>query len=531
MPVKLELDWPGKSEPFPPIEHRVLVEDKKLSNTKNDPDTENILIHGDNLLALKALEKKFAGSVKCIYIDPPYNTGAAFEQYDDNFEHSEWLKLMTPRLKLLRTLLANDGSIWISIDDEEQAYLKVICDEIFGRSNFVEAVIWQRAYAPVSLKKTISRSHEYILIYAKQKSEWQINFLPRTDEMNSRYRNPDNDPRGDWTSGDCSVGIYNASNDYSITTPSGRIVNPTLGTSWRFSKEKFEELVKDNRIWFGEDGNNVPRVKRFLTDVRQGILPLTIWPYEEVGHTQDAKKEVKALNPSSVFATPKPERLIERVLTLATNPGDLVLDSFLGSGTTAAVALKMNRKFIGIEIGDHVYTHCKVRLDKIIAGENYGGLPVDMFTQKHGYRFYELAPSLMNKDNHGEYVINEAYNADMLAEAIALHEGFTYQPDEKLFWKQSIGSEKSFLFVTTRHVNSNLLASIHDTMEDGEYLLVACRSFDKGADKLYKNISVKKIPQMILDDCEYDRENYNFNIFNPPVYKDEDDEEDCEDNE
>ena len=212
-------------------------------------------------------------------------------------------------------------------------------------------------------------------------------------------------------------------------------------------------------------------------------------------------------------------------MTLATNPGDLVLDSFLGSGTTAAVALKMNRKFIGIEIGEHAYTHCKLRLDKIISGENYGGLPVDMFTQNQGYRFYELAPSLLNHDEFDELVINENYDEEMLARAAALHEGYTYEPDEKLFWKQSKGSEKSFLYVTSQHVSSKFLASIHDTMSENEFLIIACRTYDKGADRAYKNIKIKKIPQVILDNCEYDRENYNLNIINPPVSEDFEDEE------
>ena len=512
---KLELTWPGKEEIFN-LEPRILIEKPELSNLSRDPTTENILIHGDNLLALKALEKNFSGKIKCVYIDPPYNTGAAFEHYDDNFEHSTWLSLMKPRLELLRKLLSNDGSIWISIDDDERDYLKVLCDEIFGRNNFLESIVWQRSYAPVSLKKNISRSHEYILIYAKQKSDLKLNLLPRTEEMNSRYKNPDNDPRGAWTSDNLSVGMYNASNDYPIVTPAGRIINPPAGACWRLTKERFEEMKNDNRIWFGENGDIVPRIKRFLSEVKQGTLPMTIWPYTEVGHTQDAKREVKALNPESVFATPKPEKLIERILTLATNPGDFVLDSFLGSGTTAAVALKMNRKFIGIEIGEHAYTHCKVRLDKIMAGDNYGGLPVDMFTQKQGYKFFELAPSLMQLDEFGEYVTNKEYNEEMLAQAVALHKGFNYAPDEEIFWKQSTGAERVFLYVTTQHVSGNFVASIHGTMNNDEFLIIACKSYDSGVQKLFKNIKIEKIPQAILEKCDYGRENYNLNVTEMP---------------
>ena len=239
------------------------------------------------------------------------------------------------------------------------------------------------------------------------------------------------------------------------------------------------------------------------------------------------REEVKQFNQQSVFSTPKPERLIERVLTLGSNPGDLVLDSFLGSGTTAAVAQKMGRRWIGVEMGNHAYTHCKVRMDKVIAGEDPGGITKAQNWQGGGgYRFYEVAPTLINKDPFDEYVINEDYDANMLAAAVALHEGFHYHPDSDLFWKQSMGNENSYLFVTTRHLNSPYLDSIKDTMEEGEYLIIACRSFDRGLDKAYDNITVKKIPQMLLERCEFGKADYNLNIVHPPVYDDCDEEED-----
>lgn len=524
MSNKLELTWYGKEEEIS-VEPRLLIERTDLSNTDSEPDTENMLIHGDNLLALKALEAKYAGKVKCIYIDPPYNTGSAFEHYDDNLEHSQWLNLMRPRLEILKNLLADDGSIWISIDDDEQAYLKVLCDEIFGRFNFVCNVIWEKKFSPQNDAKWLSDNHDFIMVYAKNKNVWRPNLLPRTADMDSRYKNPDNDPRGVWTSGDISVRTYTASCDYPITTPSGRIINPPAGRCWRTSREKFKELVADNRIWFGEDGNNVPRIKRFLSEVKQGMTAMTIWKYTEVGHNQDARKEVKAFNSESVFATPKPERLIERVLTLATNEGDLVLDSFLGSGTTCAVAHKMGRKYIGIEMGDHAYTHCKKRLDMVISGDDKGGISKSVnWTGGGGYRFYELAPTLINKDEFGEYVINPEYSAEMLAGAVALHEGFTYEPDSEKFWKQSHGSENSYLFVTTRHLSETFLSMISGSMDDGEHLVIACCSYEKGVEKMNPHISVKKIPQMLLDKCEFDKSDYNLNIINPPIY---DDEEDC----
>ena len=528
MANKLELTWYGKDEPVR-VEPRLLIENPALSNVAMDANTGNMLIHGDNLLVLKALESKYAGQVKCIYIDPPYNTGSAFEHYDDNLEHSQWLSLMLPRLQILRTLLSEDGTIWISIDDDEQAYLKVLCDEVFGRSNYIETIVWQRAYSPVNLKKTISRSHDYILVYAKNLTkDYSLNKLPRTAEANDRYKNLDNDPCGVWKSTDSTAqaGHGTTSQFYVLKAPNGKEHTLTAGRCWVYTEEVMKQMIADNRVWFGPDGNNVPALKRFLTEVRDGIVPQTIWPYQEVGHTQEAKKEIKALQFEAIFDTPKPERLIERVLTIATNPGDLVLDSFLGSGTTAAVAHKMGRRYIGVEMGDHAYTHCKVRLDQVVSGEDTGGITKSVDWQGGGgYRFYEIAPTLINKDPFGEAVINPDYDAGMLASAVALHEGFTYQPSEGLFWKQSVGNENSYLFVTTRHLNSAYLDSIQDTMEDGEYLVIACRSFESGLDKAYPNITIKKIPQMLLSRCEFGKADYNLNIVHPPVYEDE---EECD---
>lgn len=325
---KLELTWLGKEMEIK-IEPRILIEDKEISNCTNDPNTENMIVHGDNLLALKALESKYAGQIKCIYIDPPYNTGSAFEHYDDNLEHSTWLSLIKPRLEILRNLLSDVGSIWISIDDDEGHYLKVLCDEIFGRNNYINTVIWEKKYSPQNDAKWLSDNHDFILVYAKNKEVWRPNLLPRSEEMDSRYKNPDNDPRGVWKTSDLSVRRKTEKDIYEIKTPSGRIVLPPSGRSWGVSKENFQILLTENRVWFGKNGDSVPQLKRFLTDVKQGMTSMTIWKYKEVGHTQDAMKESKAINSESVFGTPKPERLIERVLTLGSNEGDLVLDSFL----------------------------------------------------------------------------------------------------------------------------------------------------------------------------------------------------------
>lgn len=512
---KLELTWIGK-EHQPKLEPRILIEDPAKSY--GDKNSENMLIFGDNLLALKALEQDFAGKIKCIYIDPPYNTGNAFEHYDDNLEHSIWLNLMKPRLELLHRLLRDDGSLWISIDDDECHYLKVLCDEIFGRRNFVANVIWEKKFSPQNDAKWLSDSHDHILVYAKNKEIWRPNLLPRTPEMDARYKNPDNDPRGPWTSGDLSVKTYNANTDYPITTPSGRIVNPPAGYCWRFSKEKLQELIDDNRIWFGKDGNNTPRIKRFLSDVQSGVVSKTIWKREEVGDNQEAKREVKIFNNENVFQTPKPERLIERILTLASNKNDWVLDSFLGSGTTAAVAHKMGRKWIGVELGEHCHTHCLPRLKAVVDGTDQGGISeAANWKGGGGFKYYYLAPSLLNRDQYGNWVISKEYNPQMLAAAMAKHEGFRYAPDENCYWKQGRSTEKDFIFTTTNFVTAEFIDAIHEEMLPGESLLICCKAFHEACTDRYPNITIKKIPNMLLGRCEFGKEDYSLNIVNVPL--------------
>ena len=391
-----------------------MIED--VGKSFGDRNTDNMLIHGDNLLALKALEQDFAGKIKCVYIDPPYNTGNAFEHYDDGLEHSIWLSLMKPRIEMLHRLLSNDGTLWISIDDDESHYLKVLCDEVFGRKNFVNNVIWEKKHTRQNDAKWLSDNHDHILCFAKNKEVWRPNLLARTDSMDERFSNPDNDPRGPWASQPLQVKTPSGNCIYEIVTPVGRKVMPPKGRSWQFKKERYEELVKDNRIWFGQDGNNVPRIKKFLSEVKQGLVSTTLWGHEEVGHNQDAKMEMKYLFPEASFATPKPERLIQRILTLATNEGDLVLDSFLGSGTTAAVAHKMKRRWIGIELGEHCHTHCLPRLKKVVDGTDQGGISKAVnWNGGGGFKYYYLAPSLLKEDKHGNWVIDERYNADMLA--------------------------------------------------------------------------------------------------------------------
>ena len=525
---KLELTWVGK-EKRARLEPRVLVEKPELSHhaatrRRDGKDIfDNMLIHGDNLLALKALEQQFAGQVKCIYIDPPYNTGNAFEHYDDGKEHSIWLGLIRERLEMLDRLLSNDGSIWISIDDDEQAYLKVLCDEVFGRQNFVATVVWEKKYSPQSDAKWLSDSHDFILVYAKNKVIWHPNLLSRTDEMNARYKNPDNDPRGPWKPGDVLVKSFSESGVFAIINPNtGEKFWPPKGSCYRFSKDTAESMLSDNRFYFGKDGKSRPQVKRFLLEVKQGVVAKTIFFREDVGDNQEAKEEQKKLSPGNSFATPKPERLIQRILTLATNPGDLVLDSFLGSGTTAAVAHKMGRRWIGVELGDHCYTHCKVRLDKVIDGEDAGGITKAAgWKGGGGYRFYELAPTLITKDQWGQEVINRDYNPAMLAEAVCKLEGYIYAPSQEEYFIHGHATEKAFIYVTTNYMRKKNLAAISERLGAGCQLLICCKAFDKASAEDFDNLTVKKIPDAVLKKCEWGHDDYSLNVKNLPMAKEE----------
>lgn len=498
---KLELTWVGKYEEEKELEPRILIEDK--SKSYGNAETDNMLIHGDNLLALKALENEYEGRIKCIYIDPPYNTGAAFAQYNDNIEHSIWLSLMYARLKIMKNLLSEDGTIWISIDDDEGHYLKIICDEIFGRNNFVSTVIWQKKFSPQNDAKWLSDSHDFILVYAKEKESWKPNLLERTADMDSRYKNPDDDPRGPWTSSDFTARTYSANTDYPITTPSGRVVTPTKSRSWISTKEEFERLVADNRIWFGLKGNNVPRKKTFLSEVQGGVVPMTTWSFEEVGSTQDAKKEVKTLNPEDPFATPKPEKLIEKVFTIASNEGDIVLDSFLGSGTTTAVAHKMNRKWIGIELGEHCYTHCKPRMDQVIDGEQGGISQSRNWQGGGGYKFYELAePLLVKHPKLPIYQVNPSYTWEMICEAICKIEGFTYEPNGEFM---GYSSENRFIHVTEEFVNGKYVMGLTKALGERQSVLIYCKKHQ--ADMILPaNVEVKKIPKDLLEKCSFESE-------------------------
>ncbi len=538
MKQKLELTWIGK-EKRPKLEPRILVEDTEKSYHAKRRVTsadffDNRLIFGDNLLALKALEAEFSGKVKCVFIDPPYNTGSAFTHYDDGLEHSIWLGLMRDRLEIIRRLLSEDGSLWITIDDNEAHYLKVMCDEIFGRANFVANVVWQKKFSPQANSVWLSDSHDHVIVYARNKEVWRPNLLPRTEDADSRYSNPDRDTRGPWTSGDFTISLTGgqrgaqfaktgvSENIYEITTPSGRKLMPTNGRCWGASPKRFEELRADNRIWFGESGNNVPRIKRFLSEVQEGIVCMTVWLRTEVGDNQDAKREVAKFNSDEIFSTPKPEKLIQRILELATCEGDIVLDSFAGSGTTGAVAHKMGRRWIMVELGEHCHTHIIPRLQKVIDGEDQGGISKALNWQGGGgFRYYKLAPSLIINDRWGNAVVNPEYNAAHLAEALCKLEGFTYAPSEVHWWQHGNSSERDFIYVTTQNLSSEQLQALSDEVGSDQSLLVCCAAFHgvaaaKAAER-WPNLTLKKIPKMVLARCEWGHDDYSLNVANLPM--------------
>jgi adenine-specific DNA-methyltransferase len=380
-----------------------------------DEDTENMLIQGNNLDALKALLPYYAGQVKCIYIDPPYNTGAAYEHYDDNLKHSIWLSILYPRLELLWEFLADEGSIWISIDDFQCHYLKVLCDEVFGRNAFVTTVIWQQRTSREN-RKVFSNNHEYLIVYAKKPSKFSVirNELELTDEVRKRYKNPDKDSRGSWQSVSAlaQAGHGTKSQFYTLTTPSGRTLDPPASSCWRYTKERMQEMIADNRIWFGKDGNGVPRAKKFLSEAKSGLNPETLWFADDVGTNDHAKKHLRRIfTDVELFETPKPESLIQRVLHIASNKGDIVLDSFLGSGTTCAVAHKMNRKYIGVEMGEHAKTHCAPRLISVIDSDDDGISNAINWKGGGGFRFYSLGNPVFDEEGK----INEDIRFDTLA--------------------------------------------------------------------------------------------------------------------
>lgn len=506
---KLELTWVDKDVQTR-LEPRVLIEgpDKSFG----DPKSENMLIFGDNLLSLKALEQEYSGKVKCVFIDPPYNTGSAFTHYDDGLEHSIWLGLIRDRLMAIRNLLSEDGSIWITIDDHEAHYLKVLCDEVFGRVNYKTTITWQKKYSVSNNYKGIASICDFVLVYSKS-GAFQNNLLPRTVESTARYSNPDNDSRGVWK----AVDYLNQATPekrpnlcYDIVNPNTGLVIKNTKKAWKYDPETHKRHVDEKRLWWGKAGTNtVPALKLFLSEVRDGMTPHNWWPHDEVGHTDEAKKEMIALfGDNNVFDTPKPERLLKRVFEIATMPGDVVLDSFAGSGTTGAVAQKMGRKWIMCELGEHCHTHIIPRMRAVTGGEQGGISEAVGWKGGGGFKYYRLAESLLVQDkdlstkDHPVYVINPRYDAKMLIRAICKVENFRYRNDGRL---HGVSSESRFLHVTTQLLTQKYIDSLAEDIGKDQSLLVYCSRSVRGLN-LPENIEIKKIPRDLLSKCDFQEE-------------------------
>ena len=519
---KLELTWIGK-ENRPRLEPRILLEDADKSyhaaERRSEKDIfDNRLIFGDNLLALKALEQEFTGKVKCIFIDPPYNTGSAFEQYDDGIEHSLWLSLIRDRIDILYNLLAPNGSLWASIDDNEMPYLRLLLDEKFGRIGFVASIVWQKRIGPDS-RLVLGDAHDYIVVYSKDPVAFRSssNRIPLRDDQLAEFKNPDNDPRGPWTSSsNFSAQGYRPNQMYKITTPGGAEYFPPKGRCWVTVESAYQKLRQDGRMWFGQDGHGMPRKKTYLSE-RTGQVAWTWWPNSEVGHTQESKKESIALfGGDHTFATPKPERLLQRVIALASKEGDLVLDSFAGSGTTGAVAQKMGRRWIMIELGDHIHSHIIPRMRKVIDGADSGGVTeATGWKGGGGFRYYRLAPSLLELDRFGNHVISGEYNAAMLTEAMCKLMGFRYEPSEEIYWQQGRSTETDFLYTTTQTLSRQQLESLSEEVGPNRSLLVCCSAF-RGKAVDFPNLTLRKIPMAVLTRCEWGKDDYSLNVANLP---------------
>lgn len=487
---KLELTWVGKYEEEK-LEPRILIEDK--SKSYGEPDTENMLIHGDNLLALKALQHEYSGKIKCIYIDPPYNTGSAFKHYDDDVEHSIWLSLIRDRLHLLRDLLSDDGYIFVQIDNYEMAYLKVLLDEVFGRNNFVNDIVWKRKGGSVNPRNKLNNNTDYILLYQKS-DRAELNLIYTLDDedtqayIKKRFNSVDENGRR-----------YQAS---PIISPS---YSPTLiyeykgyqppANGWSLSREKMEQFDREGRLYFPEDKTKRIRRKQFL-DEYKGQPIGNLWTDIYVINSMSSERV-------GFDGGQKPEKLIQRIIEMGSKPGDIVLDSFLGSGTTAAVAHKMGRKWIGIELGEHVYSLCKTRLDKIIDGDQAGISKEVDWQGGGGYKFYELAEPLLVKNKVLPiYQINPSYTWNMVCEAICKIEGFTYEPSGEF---QGHSSENRFIHITEEFVNTKYVMSIMKNLWDKQSLLIYCKK--NQADMILpENVEVKKIPKDLLDKCNFESE-------------------------
>ena len=525
---KLELTWVGKGDE-PLLEPRILIEDPTKSY--GDPNSKNMLIHGDNLLALKALEQDFTGKIKCIYIDPPYNTGSAFEHYDDGLEHSIWLDLMNQRLLILRNLLTENGSIWISIDENEGHYLKVLADEIFGRRNFVIQTVIQRGAATghKAINPTPVQVCDLMLVYAKNKENWVYKpaYKERDyDKAYSQYIEDYDSGFEKWSFTPLKLALtkHNLTIEEAIKKFPERIIRyaqpsySAVGQSTRelidISKANPHKVYKQSRVGYPDiyliNGNRILFYKDKLKEINGKLttaeLVTNLWT--------DMNYQGIANEGSVTFQkSKKPELQVKRILDMTTEPGDIVLDSFLGSGTTAAAAHKMDRKWIGIELGEHAYSLCLPRLKNVIDGIDQSGISKGLnWHGGGGFKFYELAPSLLSQDNFGNWVISKEYDSNMLASAMAKQEGFTYEPSQTNYWQQGFSTENDYIYTTTQYVTVELLDAIHAQVGPNQSLLIACKAFDSACKDRFDNITIKKIPHILLGRCEFGKDDYSLNV-------------------
>ncbi|MBU2614702.1 MAG: site-specific DNA-methyltransferase [Elusimicrobia bacterium] len=555
---KLELTWIGKGEEIK-LEPRILIEDPGKSY--GDPKSENMLIHGDNLLALKALEQDFAGKIKCIYIDPPYNTGNAFQHYDDNLEHSIWLNLIKPRIEVLRSLLSSDGFFCCQIDDSEGPYLKVLLDELFGRSNYLTTFYIQVRYANKTLSEdnAFQKLIEQCFVYAKdytkcnpikdleeykiEKFEWEIIELDKGEILELGRKKVELFRPGKYKINKIEASIKGLKETWATGSlikqkaSSGEFLDKYLAP-----RKELDGLGCLYKVYgIGEDGlgyryftgpkktdatkgkfySGVPlqRVEEILKGNTKKEIPIANY-YDLSGNFGNCRTEGGA----DFRGGKKPEKLLEIIFKHFSKNDDWVLDSFIGSGSSCATAHKLGRKWIGIELGEHAYTHCLPRLKAIVDGSDKSGITEDIsWKSGGGFKFYELAPSLLRKDKYSNWIIDEKYNANMLAAAMCKHESFKYFPDADIYWKQGKSTENDYIFVTTSFVTAEQIDKIHEEMKPDESLLICAKSFAPGCNNRHNTITIKKIPQMILGKCEYGKDNYDLNIIN--VSKEEETDE------
>lgn len=558
---KLELTWIGKGQE-PAVEPRILLHDP--SKDYGDPNATNMLIHGDNLLALKALEQEFAGRVKCIYIDPPYNINVANPHYNDNAPHSDYISLMKRRIEILHHLLHDEGSLWISINSDELFYLKIVCDEVFGEKNFVTVVTLKTATTASyrSINVCPVNVSEYILVYAKdaQQAKFRPVYIPvdYSEDYGSYIENMDDSPEN-WVLKKLDDLIYDE-----VGVSNWREFRDKYGDAWkevRYSMKREKALSMANCVvslnTLQKPANDVARLierskserDQFFVYERDGKEPIIIYNGRTLAFYSSKLKNIGGtLTPSDILTniwtdisylslgleggvkfpnSKKPERLIERILSLGSNEGDLVLDSFLGSGTTAAVAHKMGRRWIGIELGDHCYTHCLPRLKAVVDGEQSGISKAVGWKGGGGFKFYELAPTLIVKDENGFEIISDQYDATMLAAAVAKLCGYRFAPREDNPYIHGVNNVGGFIFVTTQYITASLLGEIAKHFSDTQSLVICASAFQVGIKNNFPNIKLRKIPQSVLSKCEYGADNYNLNVVELPDF--EETEEDFED--